>query len=180
MKWEVADFLAYQIYTYLSILQFTTQGGFQSNIQDQPVVYQRPKILAENEHFQLLAFGFGRRIERLKMAKCQIAEIVLNGLSPHVTFDDFQKKKMPSTVQNLHLQKQIARQVSKVVPSESNYNSEKKSFHMAEKIRLFARYAKSLLFLHTFVHSASVSVFSLFFLKRKSAKKKCQFTNFFR
>ena len=73
-------------------------GGFQSNIQDQPVVYQRPKFLAENEHFQLLAFGFGRRIERLKMAKCQIAEIVLNGLSPHVTFDDFQKKKMPSTV----------------------------------------------------------------------------------
>merc|ERR1711956_1883 len=36
------------------------------------VVYQRPKLSAKNESFQLSAFGFGRRNSRLNMAECQI------------------------------------------------------------------------------------------------------------
>ena len=40
------------------------------------------------------------------MAECQIAEFFLNGLSPHVTFDDLQKKDAFHT-----FKKQIARQI---------------------------------------------------------------------
>ena len=57
---------------------------------------------------------------------------------------------------------------SKVVHTESNENSEKKApiWHFfarsnKEKIRLFARYAKSPLIFTYIVHSASVSVFGL-------------------
>ena len=40
-------------------------------------VYQRPKFSAKNEGFQYSAFGFGRRILRLNMAKSQIAHDLL-------------------------------------------------------------------------------------------------------
>ena len=93
------------------------------------------------------------------MAECQIAEFFLNGLSPHVTFDDLQKKKMPSTPSKTNCQANYFG--SKVLPTESNYNSEKKAPIWQKKSRLFARYAKSPLFLHIFEHSASVSVFGL-------------------
>ena len=58
------------------------------------------------------------------MAECHIAEFFLNVLSPHVTFDDLQKKKMPSTASKTNCQANYFG--SKVVPTESNYNSEKK------------------------------------------------------
>ena len=86
------------------------------------------------------------------MAECQIAEFFLNG--PHVTFDDLQKKKMPSTPSKTNCQANYFG--SKVVPTEFNYNLVKKAPIWQKKIRLFARYAKSALFLHIFVHSASV------------------------
>ena len=48
---------------------------------------------------------------------------------------------------------------SKVVPTEFDYNLVKKAPIWQKKIRLFARYAKSPLFLHTFVHSVQPDVF---------------------
>jgi hypothetical protein len=93
------------------------------------------------------------------MAECQIAEFFLNGLSPHVTFDDLQKKDAFHT-----FKKQIARQIildQKLYLLNSITIRRKKLPNGRKKIRLFARYAKSPLFLHIFVHSASVSVFGL-------------------
>ena len=88
------------------------------------------------------------------MAECQIAEFFLNGLSPHVTFDDLQKKKMPSTPSKTNCQANYFG--SKVVPTEFNYNLVKKAPIWQKKIRLFARYAKSPLVLHTlFPHIVS-------------------------
>ena len=63
--------------------------------------------------------AFGLRfwqILRLKMAECQIAEFFLNGLSPHLKFDDSQKKKMPSTPSKTNCQANYFG--SKVVPTE--------------------------------------------------------------
>ena len=65
------------------------------------VVYQRPKFSAENEHFQLLT-------------ECQIAEFFLN---EHVTFDDLQRKKMPSTPSKTNYQANYFE--SKVVPKNT-------------------------------------------------------------
>ena len=56
------------------------------------------------------------------MVECQIAEFFLNG---HVTFDDLQKKKMPSTPSITNCQENYFG--SKVVPTEFNYNLEKKA-----------------------------------------------------
>jgi hypothetical protein len=93
------------------------------------------------------------------MAECQIAEFFLNGLSPHVTFDDLQKKKMPSTPSKTNCQANYLNQ--KLYLLNSITNQRKKLPYGRKKIRLFARYAKSPIFLHIFVHSASVSVFGL-------------------
>ena len=50
------------------------------------------------------------------MAECQIAEFFLSGLSPHLKFDDSQKKKMPSTPSKTNCQANYFG--SKVVPTE--------------------------------------------------------------
>ena len=80
---------------------------------------------------------------------------------PNVKFQNFKRKRCL-----LHLQKQIARQIildKKLYLLKPMRIQRKKlpygSFlhdQIKKKIRLFARYAKSPLFLHIFVHSASV------------------------
>jgi hypothetical protein len=74
------------------------------------------------------------------MAECQIAEFFLNGLSPHVTFDDLQKKKMPSTPSKTNCQANYFQ--SKVVPTEFNYRSEKKASIRQKKNKAVCKICK--------------------------------------
>ena len=56
------------------------------------VVYQRPKLSAKNESFQLSAFGFGRQNSRLNMAECQIKCYIKEKLK--VLKEKIEKKKI--------------------------------------------------------------------------------------